>query len=182
MRLITTAFLILIFMTSKAFALDLSTEINKTLNADTIRPFNGVILIAKNDQIIYQKASGSFGTPKINNQFGIGSISKQFTAAIILNLTDQGLIDINKPIKDYLPGLKDDWAKLVTVKNLLNHSSGIVDIGKPLAFTPGSKFEYVPELTFYLASLIAENVSKKTYQQLLDELFKKANMKYKYRE
>ena len=147
------------------------------MNADATRPFNGVILIARNDQIIYQKASGPFGAPKINSQFGIASISKQFTATIILDLVDQGLIDINQPIKNYLPDLKDDWTELVTIKNLLNHSSGIVDIGKPLAFIPGSNFEYSPGLTFYLASIIAKRISKKTYEELLNELFKKANMR-----
>ena len=160
-------------MSSEVFALNLSSTINKTLNSDITRPFNGVILIAKDDQIIYQKTSGSFGAPNINGQFGIGSISKQFTATIILNLVDQGLIDINQPIKNYLPDLKDDWTAIVTTKNLLNHTSGIVDINKPLAFTPGSNFEYNPRLTFYLASIIAERVSKKTYEELLKELFKK---------
>lgn len=155
-----------------------ASDLSKTLDQIALEQFfNGIILIRADDQIVYQKSIGLFGSPTLENQFLIGSISKQFTATIILNLVDKGLIELNKPISAYLPELIDDWTQRVTVKHLLNHTSGIIDTGKPLAFTPGTKFIYNPAVAYYLASHIAEKVSGKTYKKLLHELSEKAGLK-----
>lgn len=141
------------------------------------RKFNGCMLVAQNETLIYEKCRGSYGNPTVHNQFLIGSISKQFTSAIILQLVDEGLIDINQPIKKYLPELVDEWAEIVTIKQLLNHTSGVKKLGEPLEFQPGTQFKYSPTLAYYLCSQIAEKVTGSNFELLLNRLFMQANMK-----
>jgi CubicO group peptidase (beta-lactamase class C family) len=151
--------------------------LDELLSSDKGRAFNGVVLIAKDDHIIYQKASGAYGRPQIDSQFLIGSISKQFTACVLLALVEQGLVDLDAPIKQYLPELTEFWVAKAKVKHLLNHTSGIVDVTKPLEFEPGAKFKYSSTLTYYLVSKIAEKASGKKYEDLLANLFQKAYMR-----
>lgn len=66
----------------------------------------------------------------LNSQtmFGVGSVSKMFTATAIMLLSDQGKLDLDEPVITYLPEFKmaDDRYKKITVRMLLNHSSGIM--------------------------------------------------------
>lgn len=159
-----------------AYAASLQEQITQQLSLDNITPLNGVILVAQDGKLIYEKSSGNYGAPNINSQFIIGSISKQITAVLVLQLVDQGLVDLDQPIGVYLPDLKEQWAFIVTLKQLLNHSSGVVAMGQDLAFKPGIEFKYSPTLTYYLLSKIAENVSGRKYRDLLNDLFKQAKM------
>lgn len=164
----------MIFMSSfEVLALDLE-KINFLIK-NSARPFNGIVLIAENNTIVYEKVYGEYGNPKINNQFIIGSISKQITAAILLKLVDGGLVDLNAPITQYLPDLNQNLST-VKVRHLLNHTSGIVDLNKPLEFESGSTFKYSPIIGYHLASKIAEKVTHKSYMVLLDEILKEAGM------
>jgi len=151
----------------------LKSAIDEILNENL---FNGVIEVTKDNTVIYETAQGKLSSPKKDSQFLIGSISKQMTASILLNLVDQGLVDLDSPISDYLPDLKQDFAKKVKVKNLLDHSSGIIALNKPLAFTPGTKFQYSAIIGFDLASQIAEKTSGKSFKELIREMFTQANM------
>ncbi len=90
--------------------------------------FNGSFLVAKNGQIIYEQYSG-FRDPRIkrdsitpSTSFHLASVSKPFTAMAVLKLWEEGKLNIDSPAANYLQGfpLKD-----VTVRNLLNHRSGI---------------------------------------------------------
>lgn len=90
--------------------------------------FNGSFLVAKNGQIIYENYSG-YRDPRRrtdsitpNTSFHLASVSKTFTGMAVLKLWEEGRIDIEKPVAEYMPGfpLPD-----VTVKSLLNHRSGI---------------------------------------------------------
>jgi len=143
--------------------------------------FNGVVLIAKNGKTLYSKAQGftNFKTKKpltIDTQFEIMSNSKQVAAVLILLEVEKGRIDLQSPIKKYLPELTQTWADSVTVHQLLNHSHGIVDLQKPLLFKPGTDFKY-GNLSFNLLGKIVANTSKKSYDEVANSLFKKLNMK-----
>jgi CubicO group peptidase (beta-lactamase class C family) len=92
--------------------------------------FNGTILIQRKDKKIYQQSFGvadrSFNIPVNNDtKFRIASITKAFTAVLILQLYEQGKLDLHATIKTYLPGYTGEGAERVTIHNLLNHTSGI---------------------------------------------------------
>lgn len=142
--------------------------------------FNGVILISKDGKTLYSKAKGfaNFKTKKpltANTQFEIMSNSKQVAAVLVLLEVEKGKVDLNSPIKKYLPELTQSWADSVTVHQLLNHSHGIVDLQKPLLFKPGSDFKY-GNLSFNLIGKIVENSTKQKYNEVADALFKKLKM------
>lgn len=143
--------------------------------------FNGVVLIAKNGKTLYSKAQGfsNFDSKKpltINSQFEIMSNSKQIAAVLILLEVEKGKIDLNSPIKKYLPELTQNWADSVTVHQLLNHTHGITDLQKPLSCKPGTDFKY-GNISFSLLGKIIEVTTKKSYSEVANALFKQLNMK-----
>jgi D-alanyl-D-alanine carboxypeptidase len=148
-------------------------EINRIIHHDN--QFNGVVLVARGDKIIYEKAAGEFKNPKISSQFIIGSISKQITATLVLKLVDDGKIKLDKPIGYYLPELGYKWASKVTIKQLLNHTSGIISAEDPLITKPGSSFRYNNYNYDLLARLIA-HMTKRSYKQNVELLFAKFQM------
>lgn len=146
------------------------------------KPFNGVILIKRNGRLTYKKIQGvsdyEQSTPlKITSPFLLGSLSKQITAVLVLREVDQGRINLNAPIKKYLPELQQSWADTITLHQLLNHSSGLVALDKPLAFTPGTQFLYSPYLAYHLLSRVIETTSGKSYDALVEELFRFCRMR-----
>jgi CubicO group peptidase (beta-lactamase class C family) len=143
--------------------------------------FNGVVLISKNGKTVYNKVYGftDFQTRKhlkTNSQFEIMSNTRQITAVLILKEVEQGKIDLQLPIKKYLPELKQSWADSVTLHQLLNHTHGIVDLKKTLLFKPGSEFNY-GDLGYSLLGKIIESVSKKSYAEIANAFFKELKMK-----
>lgn len=92
--------------------------------------FNGTILIQHRGKKIYQQSFGlanrAFDIPvKNDTKFKIASITKAFTAVLILQLYEQGRLDLHATIKTYLPDYTGEGAGRVTIHNLLNHTSGI---------------------------------------------------------
>ncbi|MCX5176511.1 serine hydrolase domain-containing protein [Streptomyces virginiae] len=69
-------------------------------------------------------------------RFRAGSVTKAFTAAVVLQLAAEGRVDLDRPVRWYLPGTVPDSYGAVTVRQLLNHTSGI-----PAADGPGDSFE-----------------------------------------
>ena len=92
--------------------------------------FNGTVLIQHKGKSVYRQSFGlanrAFNIP-INNgtKFKIASITKTFTAVLVLQLYEQGKIDLRASIKTYLPGYAGEGAAHVTIHTLLNHTSGI---------------------------------------------------------
>jgi CubicO group peptidase (beta-lactamase class C family) len=89
---------------------------------------NGSILVARNGQVLYEKYAG-YANPRIKDDsitaytpFHLASVSKTFTAMGILRLWEQGKLNIEDPVSNYLPGFP---CAGVTVKMLLNHRSGL---------------------------------------------------------
>ncbi len=120
--------------------------------------------------------------------YPIGSISKQFTAACILLLQEQGKLKLDDPVAKWFPSFTR--ANDVTVRNLLTHTSGYSDYapqdytipawtkptdplrlvtewaGKPLDFEPGTKWQY-SNTNFEIAALIVEKTSGKRFHDFL---------------
>lgn len=111
-------------------------EINELVAQNT--PPSLSVLVVKNDSIVYSRAFGYADYPnKIvatpQSAYQWWSLTKPFTATAILQLQEQGLLDINDPVQKYLPFFqvtrKSKPVTHITIKHLLSHSSGLDDIG-----------------------------------------------------
>lgn len=166
--------------------------------ANKYRLFNGSVLVAENGKVIYKKGLGlanmEWRIPNTNEtKFRLGSITKQFTATLILQLVQQGKIKLDGKISDYLPEYRKDIGDKVSIHQLLNHTSGIPSYtGLPgffqdvsrnpykvdafvkkyasndLEFEPGSKYSY-NNSGYFLLGAIVEKVTGKPYEQVLKE-------------
>lgn len=155
-------------------------KIDSLIQLKDPRSFNGVVLVTQNNKVKYYKAYGvadiTTGTPlKLDDQFEIMSNTKQITAVLLLKEVEKGKVNLQEPIKKYLPFLKQSWADSVTVHQLLNHTHGILDQDKPLAFKPGTDFKY-GNLSNILLGKIIENSSHKSYAELANILFNQLKM------
>ncbi len=174
---------LIIFLTQTGFSqTNFAPRIDSLIEANTKRFFNGVILISQNEKVVYSKVKGfanlEVKTPLvIDNQFVIGSISKQVTAVVVLREVDKGLIDLHVPVKKYLPNISQTWLDSITVHQLLNHTSGVTDWNQPLKFKPSTDFSY-SGVGYELLGKIAENVSGKSYEELTNKVFKICKMKH----
>ena len=170
-------------------------ELDEYISSQTdMRKCNGVVLVSLNGKIIFQKSYGFANIEKkkenkLTTQFRIGSITKQFTAVLIMQLIEKKKINLNDRITDHLPeiGLKTR----ATVKELLNQTSGIQDYTEvdlacdaskriPIdnqkfakcfsvlvsEFEPGTKFSY-SNTNYYLLGLLIEKVEGKPFDQVL---------------
>jgi CubicO group peptidase (beta-lactamase class C family) len=158
--------------------------------------FSGVIMIAQGDKILFNTAYGMASETEPNEPntvFHVASVTKQFTAAAIMQLHEAGKIDLNAPINDYLSKeyRSESW-KDVTVHHLLSHTGGIADyteekswqdlgngfcfseIGemirdsqaKGLEFAPGSNMRY-SNLGYTLLGCIIEQASGIPYEEYI---------------
>ncbi len=153
--------------------------VNNGVKAKT--PFNGTILISQNGRRLYTKMFGLSDMDKKtailpNDQYIIGSISKQFTAVLVLQEAERGHIMLQLPIRTYLPELTQKWADSVTVHQLLTHTHGITALDKPLAFRPGTDFDY-SQIGYDLLARIVEKTAKKSFAVMAAELFERSNMR-----
>ena len=114
-----------------------------------------------------------------SDNYRIQSNSKQITAVLILKEVEKGTVELQSPISQYLPTLKATWANQVTVHQLLNMSSGIVDLDSPLLFEAGKGYRY-SNPGYGLLGRIIERVTGKTFVQQANELFKKLGMHNTY--
>ena len=112
-------------------------KIDSFLNAQLdVQKIPGIaIAITSGDRIIYKKG---FGVTNISTRkplepfhnFHIASISKTFTATAVMQLAERGKIDIDKTLTTYLPYFRmtDERYKVITIKQMLNHTSGMPDV------------------------------------------------------
>lgn len=162
------------------------------------RDFSGVVLIAQNEDIIYNKAYGrknnqENGLNDTNTVFDICSITKQFTAAGILKLEMQNMLSVNDSLSKYFDAVPND-KKNITIHQLLTHSSGLtVGIGgdyetitedefleqvfdSELISPVGENFNY-SNIGYSLLGLIIEKASGMDYETFLNvEIFEPSNM------
>jgi CubicO group peptidase (beta-lactamase class C family) len=156
------------------------------------------IAITNAQDIVYTKGFGVTNTatkeklePK--HIFHVASVSKTFTATAVMQLSEKGRLDINKPLITYLPyfKLKDERYKTITIKQMLNHTSGIPDVEdyewekavsdqgaaerytrslaeKSLVSNPGSEFHYSNMAFDIMADLISK-VSGLSFEKYVKE-------------
>jgi CubicO group peptidase (beta-lactamase class C family) len=161
--------------------------------------FSGIILVARGDQVLLRKAAGFADRERnIPNtpdaKFPIESVTKQFTAAAIMLLVQDGKLSLADPISKYYPASPATW-KDVRIKHLLTHSSGIEDYwihrpdlikdekqlqflfhsyedyfrlpaGDPLGFAPGKGFAY-SNAGYALLAAVIEHASGQSYAEFL---------------
>lgn len=156
-------------------------QLDSLLDTKNPRKFNGVIRIVKNGETKYQKAHGYADFEKktplaFTDNFRIQSNSKQITAVLILKQVEQGNIDLDQPIRTYLPQFAQSWADSVTVHQMLNMSAGILDENEPLLFEPGTDFKY-SNPAYGMLGQIFEAVSGKTYIAAANDMFNELKMK-----
>jgi len=157
-------------------------KMDSLLKTESIRPFNGVVLVSQNYSIVYSKLYGFSNIDKQigfneNDQFVIGSLSKQITGVLILQAFESAELKLEDPVGEFLPELTMPWKDSVTVHHLLNHTHGIENLDQPLRFPVGTNFSY-SNLGYELLAKILEKTSKKPFPKLLTEFFEKNNMKY----
>ena len=184
---------------SQVSSTDTARKIDEVLSlANKYKLFNGSVLVAENGKVIHKKGYGyanmEWNIPNApDTKFRLGSITKQFTSALILQLVDEGKLKLDGKLSDYLPVYRKDIGDKVTVHQLLTHTSGIPSYtGLPgflanvsrnpytvedfvkqyasndLEFEPGSKFSYNNSGYFLLGAII-EKVTGKSYEQALKE-------------
>ena len=163
---------------------DYSKKIDSLILLNSPRKFNGVIPITQNSKTKYAKVFGYSDFDKkilltLKDNFRIQSNSKQITAVLVLKEVEKGKIDLNKPIRKYLPNLTQTWADSVSVHQILNMSSGILEIDKPLRFKPGTDFHYSNPSYGLLGQLI-EKITGKKFIDVANNLFKDLGMKNTY--
>src|SRR5215813_11890445 len=164
--------------------------------------------VSLNGELVFEKAFGladlELNVPNTPQTiFESGSVAKQFTAAAIVLLQQDGKLSLEDPVRKYIPELPDYGAPL-TIRHLLNHTAGLRDWGtvmsltgagrgdrvinqdlaldvithqRALNFTPGSEYSY-SNSGYNLAAIIVERVSKQTFPAFVEErLFKPLGMK-----
>jgi CubicO group peptidase (beta-lactamase class C family) len=169
-----------------------------------LNKFNGAVLVAQNGKVLLEKG---YGYRNVDNRvlhdeksvFQIGSVTKQFTAAIILKLQEQKKLNVKDKLSNYFPSYPKGDS--ITIEHLLTHTSGIysyTDDGefmrnevtkpatrekmmalfkdKPLHFSPGTQWEY-SNSAYSLLGYIIEIVTRKSYEQTVrDYIFTPLDM------
>lgn len=169
---------------------------------------NGCVLVASHHTILYKHGFGKANFEwnidnAVDTKFEIASISKLFTAVIVLKLIEDHKLSLEGKITDYIPDYPKDNGDKISIDQLLLHRSGLTDSrfiqgfettegmeskthhdhidyfkDRPLLFEPGSRWSY-SNFGYNLLAYIAEKISGKPFHQLLNEMiYAKANMKH----
>ncbi|MCS5490365.1 serine hydrolase domain-containing protein [Algoriphagus limi] len=147
--------------------------------------FEGTVLIAENGEIVYHQAFGFKDENKkvptsINARFGIASITKLFTAIIILQLVEEGKIQLSDSLNELLPAFKIPEGDRITVHHLLLHISGLPNENDAIYLAPTAPKEFVQKtleneshtfgefnyanIDYVLLGLIIEKIDQKTWE------------------
>jgi CubicO group peptidase (beta-lactamase class C family) len=172
-------------------------KIDTVMNAAVAahRPNGATLAIVRNGSVVYEHAYGMRDVAKrlpatTATQYEIGSLTKQMTAAAVMQLVDEGKVSLDAPLKTYLP--KAPHAGEVTIRQLLSLSSGLpeyltgsnllneVDVpitqqalvarvaDEPLNFPPGTRWQH-SNTNYVLLGLTIEAASGETYERYLSD-------------
>lgn len=160
--------------------------------------FNGSVLVAEDDKVLYSKGVGFADVEnKIQNQpdtkFRLASITKQFTATLIMQLVEQGKIKLDGKLSEYLPYYRKDIGEKITIAQLMSHTSGMDNYtnnakfmeldaetsvtpkefvlkycSNDLVTEPGTKWDY-SNSGYFILGLVIEEVTGKDYGTVLNE-------------
>ena len=194
---------------AKTMNSDLITKLDSVFSRYELAGFSGSVLVACNGHELYSRNSGFANWQTLqeiddNSIFQLASASKQFTAMSIMLLKQEGKIDIDAKLTDYIPELP---YSTITIRNLLNHTSGLPDYigfltsnwhGKKanptnedvisimaakklkLKFAPGSRFMY-SNTGYVVLATIVERLSGERFPLFVKEhIFDPLGMKHSY--
>ena len=189
---------ICLLSSSLILAADKTTQIDNLLQSyANDEQFSGSILVAEKGQVIYKKSFGYANLEwmihnNVDTKFRLASVTKQFTATLIMQLVEEGKLDLNGKLSAYLPYYRKDTGDRITIHQLLNHTSGIPSFTnsqlyqtlklqaiKPdsmvikyasgdLEFEPGTETRY-NNSAFFILGVIIEKLRGKPYEQVLRE-------------
>lgn len=173
--------------------------------------FNGNMLVAKKGQILYEKAIGwadylHRDSLTINSEFELASITKTFTGVAVMQLVEEGKLNLNDNVKKFFPNFPYEN---ITVNLLLSHRSGMMNYvyfiddifrkekrnmkkgvsnqevmniiaeRKPAPYTKPNRLFHYNNSNFMVLGAIIEKVTGKRYSQyMMDHVFKPAGMKH----
>ncbi|WP_300669099.1 serine hydrolase domain-containing protein [Soonwooa sp.] len=159
--------------------------------------FNGNVLVAKNNKIIYNSAFGFTDVTKskklnTDDRFHIGSITKEFSAVALMQLQEKGKLNINDKISKFLQDFPA-WANEVSIKNLLQYTSGLPSPNfkmikndqdifdglkniEKLDFKAGTQYDY-SNSNFFLRQFIVEKITGLNFKTYAEKfIFKPCKM------
>lgn len=166
-------------------------------HSSQIGVFNGNVLIAKNDNTIYNASFGFTDATKTQKltpdyKFNIGSITKEFSAVALLQLQEQGKLELDDKVSKFIPELPK-WANEVTIKDILQYTSGLPNVNwkkiksnqdvfddlksvDKLDFIPGTQYDYNMNNVF-LRQFIIERITGMIYKKYAKKyIFKPCKM------
>jgi CubicO group peptidase (beta-lactamase class C family) len=201
------AIFFLIILGSRLVAQDAKhSEISELVEAEAkYALFTGTVLVAKNGNIIYTGAFGEenkeYSIPiTLETKFNISSVQKSFIATIVMQLYQEGKIDLDDPLTKFYPDCPYETANQIKIKHLLNHTSGLedyrgiegyqqlaesftcIDDVIPFAykdipkFPAGEKFQYSNSGVLYLKGIIEKVTGMKLKQALQQRIWKPLGM------
>lgn len=204
MRFKTMIFAVAFLMLSTrgVLAQDSTAELKEKIDAYVkeavdLDAFSGTALVTKNGGMFYETAVGEASKSykfknTINTRFNIGSIGKIFTATAVMQLVQNGKIDLNDTIDKYLPDFPYPEKSQITISRLLSHTAGLGDFFEhpdfyarkqnireisdflPLIYEmklvakPGEKFQY-SNSSFVILGAVIEKASGKIYRDYIRE-------------
>jgi CubicO group peptidase (beta-lactamase class C family) len=170
--------------------------------------FSGVVLVSKAGRVLFEHAYGMADTQShtrntLDTRFRIGSITKTFTATLVMQLAGEHKLALSDSICSYIAECPPGWTA-ITLHHLLSHTSGIYNLTsattgeqpvermlasrytpaaifarflhQPLAFAPGARFEY-SNSNYWLLTRVIEKVTGQSYELLLQRrIFEPAGM------
>jgi len=180
--------------------------LNQALDAEALQTkFNGALLVARQGRVVFQKAYGMAERQRnvantLDTKFRLGSVNKMFTAVAVLQLVDQGKINLDAPLADYVIGYPNTEMGKATVRQLLTHTAGAGDVftpefqakrgelrehsdyvklfgARPPQFPPGTRWEYSNYGYVLLGSVIEGATGISYYDYVRRNIFQPAGMK-----
>ena len=159
--------------------------------------FNGSILVAKKGEVIYKKAFGmanmEWDIPnQTDTKFRLASVTKQFTAMLIMQLVAENKLALDVPITNYLPSYPKENGDQINIHHLLSHTSGLQNYtsfsgyrdmmrntytpskllktfsDSTLQFKPGNRFSY-SNSGYAILGAIIEKITEKSFGEVLQE-------------
>lgn len=152
-RLVLTLFLLLLFLPNQTIAAPENAMDFSVLDAIVLEQMEkhglpGVALtIIDGEEIVYSQGYGKADRIRpmtSQTKMFIGSLSKSFTALAIAQLVDQGKLDLDTPVQSYITWFRvadDDGSQKITIRHLLNHTSGLSDAGFSVVPSRNTSFE-----------------------------------------
>ena len=193
---VTLVLLTFAFSAFGSFADETAAKIDDLMTSyHELEMFNGVVLVASDGEVIF---SGSYGLANMewgianssDTKFRIGSITKQFTSMLVMQLVEEKKLSLDTTVAEVLPYYRQDTGSKITIHHLLSHTSGLPSYIRPpgqseiprnpdeieayvgtycssdLEFEPGSEYRY-SNSGYRLLGAIIEKITGDSYEESL---------------